>query len=134
MSMGIACLPDHGATPAELLRNADIALYNAKRLGRDRYEFFTPALLDTTTRRISVQDQAREGLRDGQFCLHYQPVVSLADESLSYLMSRSPRDMPTLLALVDALDRYSLERKRPVTLALLRDLLSGSAGCRERAR
>jgi DnaA family protein len=59
---------------------------------------------------------------------------ALADETLSYLMSRAPRDMPTLLALVDALDRHSLERKRPITLALLRDLLNESAGCSERAQ
>ena len=58
---------------------------------------------------------------------------TLTDESVSYLMSRAPRDMPTLLTLVAALDRYSLERKRPVTLALLRDLLNEAARHSERA-
>ena len=96
MSMGIACLPDHGATPAELLKNADIALYNAKRLGRDRYEFFTPALQDATVRRLSMQDQARNGLRDGRFCLHYQPVVSLADESLKAVEASLRWEQPNL--------------------------------------
>ena len=48
---------------------------------------------------------------------------ALGDEVCSYIMTRAPRDMSTLLALVDALDRYSLETKRAVTVALARELL-----------
>ena len=50
----------------------------------------------------------------------------LADEVCSYLLTRAPREMSALLAVLDALDRYSLEAKRPVTVALARELLQGT--------
>lgn len=52
---------------------------------------------------------------------------SLDEDVLSYLMTHAPRDMATLLALVDALDRHSLEAKRPVSVALARALLQSAA-------
>ena len=48
----------------------------------------------------------------------------LQPEAVQYLLTHARRDMRTLIATVDALDRYSLEAKRPVTLALLRELLA----------
>jgi DnaA family protein len=55
--------------------------------------------------------------------------LQLADEVAAYLLSHVRRDMATLVAILDALDRYSLERKRPVTLPLVREALAA----RERA-
>jgi DnaA family protein len=48
----------------------------------------------------------------------------LPPEVGDFLLSRGRRDMPSLIALVDALDRYSLETKRPVTVAMARELLT----------
>jgi DnaA family protein len=48
---------------------------------------------------------------------------TLADEVCAYLLARAPREMSALLAVVDAMDRYSLETKRPVSVALARELL-----------
>jgi DnaA family protein len=42
---------------------------------------------------------------------------------IAYLLRHAPRDMASLIAILDALDRYSLEQKRPVTLPLVRDAL-----------
>jgi DnaA family protein len=50
--------------------------------------------------------------------------LHLGPEMIDYLMARARRDMPSLIALVDAIDRHSLETKRPVTLPMLRDLLN----------
>lgn len=50
--------------------------------------------------------------------------LQLPDEVAAYLLSHVRRDMATLVAILDALDRYSLERKRPVTLPLLREALA----------
>jgi DnaA family protein len=49
--------------------------------------------------------------------------LALPDEVLRYLLSRMPRDLRTLMAALDALDAYALARKRPLTLALLREWL-----------
>jgi len=49
--------------------------------------------------------------------------LKLAPEIIDYLMRHAPRDMRTLSSFVDALDRYTLEHKRAVTLPLLRELL-----------
>ena len=88
-SIGVGCFPQDGKDSPELLKNADIALYSAKRLGRNRYEFFTEALQMATTRRIKLQDDARNGLIRGEFLLHYQPIISLstgAPESMEALL------------------------------------------------
>ncbi|MFN0163108.1 MAG: HdaA/DnaA family protein [Burkholderiales bacterium] len=50
--------------------------------------------------------------------------MTLGEDLRSYLLSRARRDMPGLIALIDALNAYSLEAKRPVTLPLLRELLN----------
>ncbi|MCL2829186.1 MAG: DnaA regulatory inactivator Hda [Betaproteobacteria bacterium] len=50
--------------------------------------------------------------------------LELSEPALHYLLTRAPRDMPSLSALVAAIDHYSLERKRPVTLPLLREVLA----------
>ena len=50
--------------------------------------------------------------------------MTLSSDVLAYLMTHVRRDMPTLAGIVDALDRFSLETKRPVTLPLVRELLA----------
>ena len=50
----------------------------------------------------------------------------LSDEIASYLLARVPRDMATLTALLEALDRHALARKRPLTLPLVREVLGAS--------
>ena len=50
--------------------------------------------------------------------------MGVSPEILDYLLTRARRDMPSLIALVEALDRFSLETKRPVTTPLLRELLN----------
>ena len=61
--------------------------------------------------------------------------MRLAPEALDYVMARAPRDMRSLSAFLAALDRYSLEHKRPLTLPLLRSLLqSGQPNPREQCR
>jgi DnaA-homolog protein len=54
--------------------------------------------------------------------------LALSEEIAAYLLSRLPRDLATLVRVLEALDRYSLTRKRPLTLALVREALSGSNG------
>jgi len=79
-SIGIA-LGDR-ATAGELLRDADVALYEAKDAGRDRYEFFHPGMQTGILQRIELEFDLRSALDEGQFHLVYQPIYDLEDLTL----------------------------------------------------
>lgn len=77
-SVGIALYPGDGGDMEHLLRNAGQALHNAKAHGGAQYRFFTPALQQAAHRRSRMADELRTALAQGQFQLHYQPIVDLA--------------------------------------------------------
>jgi diguanylate cyclase (GGDEF)-like protein len=77
-SVGLLVL-DGQTTSAEVLRDADLALYAAKDAGKDRVVRFTPALWAARLRRSDLIAGLRKALTDGELALHYQPVVRLAD-------------------------------------------------------
>ena len=79
-SIGIAV--GDRATPGELLRDADIALYQAKARGKNRYEFFHPEMQTDIGRRIRLEFDLRSALSAHQFRLVYQPILNLADLSV----------------------------------------------------
>ncbi|MAG64700.1 GGDEF/EAL domain-containing response regulator [Pseudomonas abyssi] len=74
-SVGIATYPSHGSTAAELLQHADQALYRAKANGRNGYAFFNPQKDAATRHNLDIEQGLRHGLLEGQFRLHYQPIV-----------------------------------------------------------
>ena len=74
-SIGIAQFPMAGTDPDTLLRSADLALYDAKRRGPNRYAFYDPAMGDRAAARTSLEADLRRALEDRAFVLHYQPVV-----------------------------------------------------------
>ncbi len=74
-SVGIANHPGHGDTAAALLQHADQALYKAKASGRNSYAFFNPEERVQTRQNLDIEQGLRQGLLDGQFRLHYQPIV-----------------------------------------------------------
>ncbi len=76
-SIGIAV--GDRATGGELLRDADIALYQAKAKGKNRYEFFHPELQADIGRRIRLEFDLRSALAGTQFRLLYQPIYDLGD-------------------------------------------------------
>ncbi len=76
-SVGIAVFPDHGMTPDELLRNADIAMYDAKGRGGDRAAFASSSLTAAVDERLAIEQRRWSGLDQGDFELHFQPVVDL---------------------------------------------------------
>jgi diguanylate cyclase (GGDEF)-like protein len=81
-SVGIAMGPANGRRPDELIRNADLALYRAKSEGRGNYHFFEPGMDARMQERRSIEHDLRKALREGQFELHYQPVVALTDDEI----------------------------------------------------
>jgi len=82
-SVGIALAPDDGKVSEELIRNADLALYAAKDLGRGRYHFFAEDLHAEAEARARLEQDLRDAVAHGQLELYYQPVVSTATEKIS---------------------------------------------------
>jgi len=82
-SIGIALAPDDGAASEELIRNADLALYAAKDLGRGRYHFFAQDLHAEAEARATLEQDLRDAIAQGELQLYYQPVVSTATEKIS---------------------------------------------------
>lgn len=78
-SIGIALYPDDGHTAAELIRNADAAMYRAKSSGRNTYAHYLPCLTARARERFEVELALRGALQNQEFSLHFQPLMALAD-------------------------------------------------------
>ena len=78
-SIGIAIYPNDGNEPAELLRNADTAMYHSKEQGRNTYNYFTEAMNQGVSRRLQLEEQLHGALDRDEFELHYQPIVNTAN-------------------------------------------------------
>ncbi len=76
-SVGIACAPDHGDSGERLLQNADLALYTAKALGRNRAATFAAGMDEAAHARRMLELDLRSALGKDEMRLHYQPVIDL---------------------------------------------------------
>jgi diguanylate cyclase (GGDEF)-like protein len=76
-SIGIAVFPGDGNDPDQLLKNADLAMDGAKTDGRGTYRFFKPDMDARAQVRRSLERDLRKALANGEFELHYQPLVDL---------------------------------------------------------
>jgi EAL domain-containing protein (putative c-di-GMP-specific phosphodiesterase class I) len=75
--MGIANYPDDGVDADVLLANADAAMYRAKEIGRDNFQFYTPALNTKAHEKFLLQEELRNAVVRSEFILFYQPQVDL---------------------------------------------------------
>ena len=71
-SIGVALFSDHNQSLEDLLKHADIAMYQAKKLGRNRLSFFDPYMQDAINTRVDMEHELRKALDQQQFQLHYQ--------------------------------------------------------------
>ncbi|MBA1264724.1 EAL domain-containing protein [Stutzerimonas stutzeri] len=74
-SIGIALIPDHGETPADLLKRADIALYRAKDAGRNAIQLFQSTMQEAASTRLQLEGELRLALLHNEFELYLQPQV-----------------------------------------------------------
>ncbi len=81
-SIGIAIAPQDGDDPDDLLKNADLALYRAKSEGRGTYHFFEPEMDQRMQARRGLERDLRNALLNGEFVLHYQPLVNLERDQI----------------------------------------------------
>ncbi len=72
-SIGVSIYPQDSSNVETLMKYADTAMYHAKALGRNGVQFFSSQLNQAATERLDIERQLRDGLRDEQFVLHYQP-------------------------------------------------------------
>jgi diguanylate cyclase (GGDEF)-like protein/PAS domain S-box-containing protein len=84
-----------GTLPDLVLRDADTAMYQAKREGRGRYAVFTPAVREANVRRVALERDLRQAIDDEQLTVDYQPVVSLETGELVSLEALARWASPT---------------------------------------
>ena len=78
-SIGIGLYPHHGTSATDLMRRADVAMYQAKtRLGRNAVVTFEPTMEAAPLERLLLEEALRTALDERQFVLHFQPRVSVA--------------------------------------------------------
>ena len=74
-SAGISLFPHDGQNAETLVKNADLALYRAKELGRNNYQIFTPEMNAQAIRRLMFESQLRQALEQGGLEIYYQPQI-----------------------------------------------------------
>ncbi len=79
-SIGVATHPHDGREVEDLLRGADSAMYEAKRLGRDNVQFFSHELSRSLSERLAVERELGRALDRGELSLAFQPIVMLRDD------------------------------------------------------
>ncbi|MEA3192362.1 MAG: hypothetical protein QOD26_695 [Betaproteobacteria bacterium] len=94
-SIGIACVPHDGDDVATLLRLADAAMYRAKELGRNGYQFFSVMLSEDAASAQALADELRAGIERGELFLVYQPRIDIGTRQVvgaeALLRWRHPR-------------------------------------------
>jgi diguanylate cyclase (GGDEF)-like protein len=83
VSIGIVFGGQEYISPQEVLRDADIALYQAKSLGRDRYEIFDSSQRQRVISQMEIESELRQAVANYEFVLHYQPIFSLTDNQIA---------------------------------------------------
>lgn len=81
-SVGVVMYPKDGTDMPTLLKHADIAMYEAKRKGRDQYHFFTDSLNYKVQKDIKLEKDLRSGIKNYEFKLYYQPKVDLVSGAI----------------------------------------------------
>jgi diguanylate cyclase (GGDEF)-like protein/PAS domain S-box-containing protein len=81
-SVGIAAYPSDGGSADVLTKHADIAMYRAKELGRNTYQFYTAAMSERTLERLEIEADLRHALERNELSLHYQPQIDLGGANI----------------------------------------------------
>jgi diguanylate cyclase (GGDEF)-like protein/PAS domain S-box-containing protein len=81
-SIGISVFPGDGESAENLIKNADAAMYHAKSLGRNNFQFYTAQLNAEILERLRMETKLRRAVESGELCLHYQPQVDFRSGAL----------------------------------------------------
>jgi diguanylate cyclase (GGDEF)-like protein len=81
-SIGIVFSSDEYGNPADLMRDADIAMYRSKDEGKARYTIFDQKMYDETLKLVELENNLRFALKRGELAMHYQPIISVDSNNL----------------------------------------------------
>lgn len=84
-SIGIAIYPDDGETAEDLLKNADLAMYYAKRSGGNMYCYFSSYMMEMAMRKLTMENYLRKAIERKEFNLFYQPQLDIDEGSFNGL-------------------------------------------------
>ena len=82
LSIGVAIADGTAASAEAVMRNADLALYEAKNLGKNRHALFAPAMHEQAVDRLQLSADLRDAIDDDQLVIHYQPIVELETDQI----------------------------------------------------
>ena len=81
-SIGISLYPSDGEDSETLIKNADKAMYHAKSLGRNNYQFYADSLQGTTPERVTLRDDLHKALENEELILYYQPQLAIDTKTI----------------------------------------------------
>jgi len=81
-SIGVVVWEGASKDPAEIIRDADVALYEAKSKGKGHHVIFTPSMHQQAISRFSLVQELHHALQNGELAMHYQPIVNLATSEI----------------------------------------------------
>ncbi|GLR69556.1 putative bifunctional diguanylate cyclase/phosphodiesterase [Agaribacter marinus] len=83
-SLGIANAKSANYKISQLITNADVAMYQAKASGRNTHLIFSPAMIETSRRKLNIANNINDGIKENEFSLRYQPKVNSLSEVVGY--------------------------------------------------
>ncbi|WP_419608302.1 putative bifunctional diguanylate cyclase/phosphodiesterase, partial [Thiolapillus sp.] len=119
-SIGISIAPYDDNQPEDLLRDADSAMYEAKRCGKNNYHFFSSELLQRVSRQLDLEHRLRDAALKKEFLFHYQPIVDAGTGQLiavEALMRWQPENGPLIYPdeFMETMKSQNLDLSRKVT-------------------
>jgi len=82
VSLGIACFPHDGESAVDLMKHADMAMYEAKSVGGGTYRFFQDSMTSASVQRLQLESELRHAISHGELQLFYQPKIALGSNEL----------------------------------------------------
>ena len=95
-SIGLALAENHAHRTDEVLKDAELAMYYAKRIGGDRIEIFKPAMRSRKTDRLAMESELRRAIEREEIKVLYQPIVRLEDRAIAGFEALARWDHPKL--------------------------------------
>jgi EAL domain-containing protein (putative c-di-GMP-specific phosphodiesterase class I) len=95
-SIGLAMTDDQPQRNEELIKDAELAMYHAKRIGGDRIEMFKPAMRSRKTDRLTLESELRRAIEREEITVYYQPIIRLEDRAIAGFEALARWDHPKL--------------------------------------